>query len=839
MSYIKFKVLFTVGVCICSVSAWSQVTKAEGASRSLNTAVSTLSSKAYLPTLWVNQHECDGEAPIMKKVCTLGDSQCPNAPGDYAATSKGLNQAIVDAENRRASAGQGTTLVITAGSNIKIVNPPQTIVARNFGYIGTQCIIFQSSNPLPAGVRVGSVAIRSIQRDQAQATVTVSTTSSHGLRTGEIVELKNVSGWTTNFNGTFPVTVQDALTFTYSQSGPSEPGTVTPMLTVMTGPNTLGQQVSTHMYRLESTTVNTPAIITDPGAHHYVWYDGEITTTNVPYGQAQPLVIFGPNPPAKTFANNASHIGFDRMYVHGCAGVVPTTIPIWPEPVDCGGIEAGLKSGVRMNCAYCWVMNSFFDQMQLRGTDTHAVGTYDGQGPFKIVNNHLRGASSTLHFGGTSPSIPGLVPSDMEIRLNTIDLDPNWHSLSNYCAVPRTPRWALSNRLDLKNAQRIVFEGNELYQSWCDGGTGFLVSFLPMSCGTATCVEASQTAVRDIYFANNLGAHSYGIFQTSGRSGYGESQATQRVDVLNNLFWDIGVPGYGSGAVQQFGIGSGGQTYSCSATRASGIATLNLCVCSTFQCPSTGISPGDWVFTSCADATFNSSRNPAVTSDPTTLGPLTYNSTGPDVSSPVSCLLSNAQGWPKDVSYRHNTTIANTATAGVKFVGNANGPNSYFPRNFTMVDSISSVGTGTNTGVGWFCNGIGYGSQSSKAGRCWDTSTLDFHHFVAEGRSSKGYSEYFNGTEVYPPTTLAFSPRNSCGGILDASCVGYAGDFTSPNPTDYHDFVLCQGAGSPSACSGRSYFAGQASDATDIGADIYQIDRARVKLQFNENSFPQ
>jgi hypothetical protein len=427
----------------------------------------------------------------------------------------------------------------------------------------------------------------------------------------------------------------------------------------------------------------------------------------------------------------------------------------------------------------------------------------------------------------------------MEIRLNTIDLDPNWRSLSNYCAMPRMPRWALSTRFDVKNGQRIVFEGNELYQSWCDGGTGFLINFAPAACGGSSCVDASQTTVRDIYFANNLGAHSYNILQVWGRSGGGESQSTQRIDIVGNLFWDIGVPGYGSGSVLQLGLGSQGQKYTCSATRFQSTTTLSSCVCGSVPCPATGIAPGDWVLTSCSDASFNSSRNPAISSDPKTLGPLTYANSGPDVSTPISCTLWNAQGWPKDVSYRHNTTITNTVSPGVRFVGNAQGPVSYYPRSFTMVDSISSVSPGTYAGLGWFCNGIGDGSRSTKAGRCWDIPTLNFHHFVAEGRNLSAYSEYFNGLEVYPPATVSFPGNNTCGGSPDASCLGYAGNFANANPSDYHDFQLCRGLGDPQPCIGRSYFAGAASDGGDIGALLDQIDRAMIKLQFNQNSYPQ
>ena len=88
-----------------------------------------------------------------------GDSLCPTGPGDYQPTPAGLNQAITDAENLRVQNNQGTLIQITAGAHIEIVGSTDTILARNSGYSGSQCIVFESSNPLPAGVRVGSVQI--------------------------------------------------------------------------------------------------------------------------------------------------------------------------------------------------------------------------------------------------------------------------------------------------------------------------------------------------------------------------------------------------------------------------------------------------------------------------------------------------------------------------------------------------------------------------------------------------------------------------------------------------------------------------------------------------------
>mgnify|MGYP001334080714 CR=1 FL=1 len=794
---------------------------------------------AALPLYWVNQHECDGTATVVKQVCHQGDSQCPTGPGDYDTTLAGLQQALTDAETLRMSSNLGTLIQITVGAQFHITLERETIKLRNLGYTGTACIVVDSSNPLPSGVRVGSIAISSIARQENS--VIVVTQSPHGLSTGQVAEIKNVTGWSVNFNGTYPVTVLDPLTFSYSQTGPDEPGTVTAFLTVVTGPETLAQQVASNMYTMDSSMIVANVIATDPGAHHYAIYDGEIAAVEPTKGLSQPLILLGTNPPASAYTDNPSHLGVDRLYVHGCAGTVTATIPIWPEPVPCGTQDFGVKMGVRMNCSYCWVMNSFLDQIQLPGLEAHVVGVFNGQGPLKIVNNHLRGGATSLHFGNTPPSIPGLIPSDIEVRLNTIDLDPNWYPLSHHCNGGPT-KWGLKERLDFESAQRMVFEGNELFQSWCDGDQGSLVFMGPTACALSNCNGGNQNLLNDLYFANNLLAHGYGGFGLLGRGGvHGLSMPFQRFDVINNLIWDLGVPGHGNGLVREISVGSESESFACDAARSGNVSTLTACVCTITNCPYTGVSTGDWLLvTNCTDASFNISRAPALLSDPTTPGPITYSNPGADTSG-VSCSLSNGQGWPLAFNFHHNTFIANPSTAGVAFLGNETGPVGLYARDFTLLDSISSNSPGTSTKIGWACSGLADGSRSTLSGKCYDTTSLNFHNFIAEGRStSANYSEYFNGTETFPATTLYFPSTNSCYGNYTADCLGYVGDFATPNPADYHDFALCQGPGIPSAnCTGRSAYAGAASDGQDYGVDLNQLDLARVKLQFNSNSFSQ
>src|SRR5437879_7377042 len=101
-----------------------------------------------------------------------------------------------------------------------------------------------------------------------------------------------------------------------------------------------------------------------------------------------------------------------------------------------------------------------------------------------MLDNDPRGGASRLCVGGTPRSIPGLVTSDIEIRLNTVDLDPNWFSLS-HCGLTGSRNWMLSDRLDIRNARRVVIEGNEFYQAWCDAGSGTIILISPVEIGRA------------------------------------------------------------------------------------------------------------------------------------------------------------------------------------------------------------------------------------------------------------------------------------------------------------------------------------------------------------------
>src|SRR5690606_3473335 len=95
------------------------------------------------------------------------------------------------------------------------------------------------------------------------------------------------------------------------------------------------------------------------------------------------------------------HLILDRVYIHG-------------DPLH------GQKRGVQLNSAATTIVNSYIADIKAVGQDTQAIAGWNGPGPYRIENNYLEAASIVLLFGGDDPRIPGLVPSDIIVRGNTL-----------------------------------------------------------------------------------------------------------------------------------------------------------------------------------------------------------------------------------------------------------------------------------------------------------------------------------------------------------------------------------------------------------------------------------
>jgi hypothetical protein len=187
--------------------------------------------------------------------------------------------------------------------------------------------------------------------------------------------------------------------------------------------------------------------------------------------------------------NGSKKVIFDRVWMHGTA-------------------KDELKTGVRMvDANFIAVIDSYFTDFHcLAGTgtctDAQTISGGDNalaSGTFKIVNNFLEAAGEGIIFGGGGSSYTS---SDIEIRRNHFFKPMTWMpGTSNFIGTT----FIVKNNFELKNAQRLLFEGNILENVW--GGfsqAGFQILLTPKN----QQGYAPGAVVRDITMRYNLLRHS-------------------------------------------------------------------------------------------------------------------------------------------------------------------------------------------------------------------------------------------------------------------------------------------------------------------------------------------
>lgn len=274
-----------------------------------------------------------------------------------------------------------------------------------------------------------------------------------------------------------------------------------------------------------------------PGAHHYRFIGLEISPGSPNEFSRWPEVlrrirrtVNGENPSAKNgvFLYNLvllgeaqssaeklpHHIIFERCYIHG-------------DP------KSGTRRGIAMNSRYTAVVDSHLSDFKEAGADSQAIAGWNGTGPFKIVNNYLEAAGENVMFGGADPSIRNLVPSDIEIRGNHFAKPLSWKVGSpSYAGTP----WTVKNLFELKNARRVLIDGNLFEYNWPHAQNGFAILFTVRNQDGA----APWSVVEDVTFTNNTVRHVAGGINILGRDNVHPSQRTKRILIRNNLFFDVG-----------------------------------------------------------------------------------------------------------------------------------------------------------------------------------------------------------------------------------------------------------------------------------------------------------
>ncbi len=254
-----------------------------------------------------------------------------------------------------------------------------------------------------------------------------------------------------------------------------------------------------------------------PGAHHFRFVGIEIAPKDGVY--LRDLVDLSGR--ATTLESVPHHIAFERCYLHGDK-------------------KQGARRGIALNGRDVTVADSYLSDFKEAGAESQALAGWAGPGPFSIVNNYLEAAGENVMFGGADPPIADLVPSDIEIRRNHLAKPLAWKA-----GEPgyEGKAWTVKNLLELKNARRVVIEGNLLEGSWPQAQNGFAVLFTVRNQDGG----APWSTVEDVTFANNIVRKTASGINILGRDDVRQSQPARRITIRNNLFEDVGGQRWGGG----------------------------------------------------------------------------------------------------------------------------------------------------------------------------------------------------------------------------------------------------------------------------------------------------
>jgi hypothetical protein len=201
-----------------------------------------------------------------------------------------------------------------------------------------------------------------------------------------------------------------------------------------------------------------------------------------------------------------TRIVLDRVFLHGLAGTNSTRC-------------------LALNSSNSAVINSWISDCHAKGFDSQAIEGWNGPGPYLIENNFVAGAGENIMFGGADPGIPNLVPSDITIRRNHVYKDPAWKGV-----------WTVKNLFELKNARRVLVEGNVFENNWADAQAGMAIVIKSSrdACGTCT-----WQGTQDLTFRYNIVMNSPRGFNLQAVDGESDHHVA-RVRAEHNLFRNIG-----------------------------------------------------------------------------------------------------------------------------------------------------------------------------------------------------------------------------------------------------------------------------------------------------------
>jgi hypothetical protein len=263
------------------------------------------------------------------------------------------------------------------------------------------------------------------------------------------------------------------------------------------------------------------ALATAPGAHHYRLQCLEFLANYQGLGD---VVELGDGSSAQnTLATVPHDLILDRVYIHG-------------DPTF------GQKRGVSLNSAVTTIVNSYIANIWADDQDSQAIAGWNGPGPFTITNNYLEASGENFMLGGSDPSIPNLVPSNITFTQNYLSKPLAWEQTNVI----------VKNLLELKNAQNVTIDSNILENNWVAEQSGYAVVFTPRNQGGT----APWTVVQQVTFTNNIVRHVASVVNILGTDNENPSQLANQIVIRNNLFYDVSTSYGGDGRFMLIGGGA-------------------------------------------------------------------------------------------------------------------------------------------------------------------------------------------------------------------------------------------------------------------------------------------
>ena len=226
----------------------------------------------------------------------------------------------------------------------------------------------------------------------------------------------------------------------------------------------------------------------------------------------------------------AHHIVFDRMWIHGTAQDETTR-----------GIALGGSTHVAVVDSYF----SDFHCVAVSGscTDSQAIAGGLGNhpmGPYRIENNYLEASGENILFGGGGAAV---TPADIVIRRNHLFKPSTWmRGQPGFVGGADGRPFIVKNLFELKNAQRVLLEGNILENSWggfSQAGFGMLITAKNQAIGGKNICPACM--ITDVTIRYCILSHVGGGMQIGNglSDAGGAAQDGQRYSIHDVIVDDI------------------------------------------------------------------------------------------------------------------------------------------------------------------------------------------------------------------------------------------------------------------------------------------------------------